>query len=184
MINLRYHIVSVVAVFLALGIGLALGSTFVDSILVNELEDQVNQLDVAQEEAVELKNQAIAERDREAQNNQTLRTQIAALEDDHLAKLAALQAANDQKRQALIEQAELETESTKLLLNSVETLMPRGRLSGTSLGSTSPNCGRPLGCGGNPRNPDPIGRQLSRNVMDSTEHELRRRNSWPLASGI
>ena len=132
MINLRYHIVSVVAVFLALGIGLALGSTFVDSILVNELEDQVNQLDVAQEEAVELKNQAIAERDREAQNNQTLRTQIAALEDDHLAKLAALQAANDQKRQALIEQAELETESTKLLLNSVETLMPRGRLSGTS----------------------------------------------------
>ena len=54
MINLRYHIVSVVAVFLALGIGLALGSTFVDSILVNELEDQVNQLDVAQEEAVEL----------------------------------------------------------------------------------------------------------------------------------
>ena len=67
MINLRYHIVSVVAVFLALGIGLALGSTFVDSILVNELEDQVNQLDVAQEEAVELKNQAIAERDREAQ---------------------------------------------------------------------------------------------------------------------
>ena len=52
MLNLRYHIVSVVAVFLALGIGLALGSTFVDSILVNELEDQVNQLDVAQEEAV------------------------------------------------------------------------------------------------------------------------------------
>ena len=132
MINLRYHIVSVVAVFLALGIGLALGSTFVDSILVNELEDQVNQLDLAQEEAVELKNQAITERDLEAQNNQTLRIQIAALEDDHLANLAALQAANDQKRQALIEQAKLETESTKLLLNSVETLMPRGRLSGTS----------------------------------------------------
>ena len=85
MINLRYHIVSVVAVFLALGIGLALGSTFVDSILVNELEDQVNQLDVAQEEAVELKNQAITERDLEAQNYQTLRTEIAALEDDHLA---------------------------------------------------------------------------------------------------
>ncbi|MGB1821759.1 MAG: copper transporter, partial [Acidimicrobiales bacterium] len=70
MINLRYHIVSVVAVFLALGIGLALGSTFVDSILVNELEDQVNQLDLAQEEAVELKNQAVVERDLELQNNQ------------------------------------------------------------------------------------------------------------------
>ena len=117
MINLRYHIVSVVAVFLALGIGLALGSTFVDSILVNELEDQVNQLDLAQEEAVELKNQAVVERDLELQNNQALRTQIVALEDDHLAKLAELQEANDQERQALIKQAELESESTKLLLN-------------------------------------------------------------------
>lgn len=132
MINLRYHIVSVVAVFLALGIGLALGSTFVDSILVNELEDQVNQLDLAQEEAVELKNQAEVERDLELQNNQALRTQIVALENDHLAKLAELQEANDQERQALINQAELESESTKSLLNSVETLAPRGRLSGTS----------------------------------------------------
>ena len=77
MINLRYHIVSVVAVFLALGIGLALGSTFVDSILVNELEDQVNQLDLAQEEAVELKNQAVVERDLELQNNQALRTPVS-----------------------------------------------------------------------------------------------------------
>ena len=108
MINLRYHIVSVVAVFLALGIGLALGSTFVDSILVNELEDQVNQLDLAQEEAVELKNQAEVERDLELQNNQALRTQIVALENDHLAKLAELQEANNQERQALIKQAELE----------------------------------------------------------------------------
>ena len=50
MINLRYHIVSVVAVFLALGIGLALGSTFVDSILVNELEDQVRNMIIRNEE--------------------------------------------------------------------------------------------------------------------------------------
>ncbi len=132
MINLRYHIVSVVAVFLALGIGLALGSTFVDSILVNELEDQVNQLDVAQEEAVELKNQAIEERDLEAQNNETMRAQIAALEDDHLANLAELRQVSDRERQALMDQAELETESAKLRLNSIETLMSRGRLAGTS----------------------------------------------------
>ena len=45
MINLRYHIVSIVAVFLALGIGLALGSTFVDSVLVSNLESQVDQLE-------------------------------------------------------------------------------------------------------------------------------------------
>lgn len=44
-INLRYHIVSIVAVFLALGIGLALGSTFVDSVLVSELEDQVDKFE-------------------------------------------------------------------------------------------------------------------------------------------
>ncbi|MED5360919.1 MAG: copper transporter, partial [Actinomycetota bacterium] len=78
MINLRYHIVSVVAVFLALGIGLALGSTFVDSILVNELEDQVNQLDLAQEEAAEQKDQAIADRDEEVQNNEALRAEMSA----------------------------------------------------------------------------------------------------------
>lgn len=132
MINLRYHIVSVVAVFLALGIGLALGSTFVDSILVNELEDQVNQLDLAQEEAVELKDQAIAERDLEAQNNEAMRAQIAALEDNQLAKLSELSEFNEQERQALIEQVELHNENTEQLLNSIETLSPRGRLGGTS----------------------------------------------------
>lgn len=55
MINLRYHIVSIVAVFLALGIGLALGSTFVDSFLVNELEDQVNEFGLEKALAIEEK---------------------------------------------------------------------------------------------------------------------------------
>jgi hypothetical protein len=54
-INLRYHIVSIVAVFLALGIGLALGSTFVDSFLVNELEDQVNEFGLEKALAIEEK---------------------------------------------------------------------------------------------------------------------------------
>ena len=35
MINLRYHIVSITAVFLALGIGLTLGSTFLDRVTVD-----------------------------------------------------------------------------------------------------------------------------------------------------
>ena len=60
MINLRYHIISIVAVFLALGIGLALGSTFVDTILVNELEDQVNEFEADREEAVKQKDAAVA----------------------------------------------------------------------------------------------------------------------------
>ncbi|WP_419841572.1 copper transporter [Candidatus Poriferisodalis sp.] len=53
MINLRYHIVSIAAVFLALAIGLALGSTFVDSVLVSNLESRVDQLQADTESAVE-----------------------------------------------------------------------------------------------------------------------------------
>lgn len=45
MLNLRYHIVSITAVFLALGIGLALGATFVDSVLINNLRGRVDDLE-------------------------------------------------------------------------------------------------------------------------------------------
>lgn len=41
MINLRYHIVSITAVFLALGIGLTLGSTFLDRVTVDTLKNQL-----------------------------------------------------------------------------------------------------------------------------------------------
>ena len=70
MINLRYHIVSVVAVFLALGIGLALGSTFVDSILVNELEDQVNEFKLDRDEAIRIKDQAVADQNSSLEDNE------------------------------------------------------------------------------------------------------------------
>ena len=53
MVNLRYHIVSIAAVFLALAIGLALGSTFVDSVLVSNLESRVDQLQADTESAIE-----------------------------------------------------------------------------------------------------------------------------------
>lgn len=42
MINLRYHIVSITAVFLALGIGLTLGSTFLDRVTVDTLKNQLD----------------------------------------------------------------------------------------------------------------------------------------------
>ncbi|MEZ5282937.1 MAG: copper transporter [Acidimicrobiales bacterium] len=45
MINLRYHIVSIVAVFLALGIGVALGSSFVDGFVVETLRRNVDSLE-------------------------------------------------------------------------------------------------------------------------------------------
>lgn len=42
MINLRYHIVSITAVFLALGIGTALGGTFLDKYTVDVLERNIS----------------------------------------------------------------------------------------------------------------------------------------------
>jgi len=45
MINLRYHIVSIVGIFLALGIGVALGSTFIDGVVVAELEERVDNIE-------------------------------------------------------------------------------------------------------------------------------------------
>jgi hypothetical protein len=53
MINFRFHIVSLTAVLLALGIGLVLGTTFLDDATVNQLESQLdgleNDLDRARE---------------------------------------------------------------------------------------------------------------------------------------
>jgi hypothetical protein len=40
-INLRYHIISITAIFLALGIGLTLGSTFLDRVTVDNLQSQL-----------------------------------------------------------------------------------------------------------------------------------------------
>ena len=45
MINLRYHIVSLTAVFLAIGIGLTLGSTFLDRATVDNLNNQLEGLE-------------------------------------------------------------------------------------------------------------------------------------------
>lgn len=42
MVNIRYHIVSITAVFLALGIGLTLGSTFLDRVTVDNLNNQLS----------------------------------------------------------------------------------------------------------------------------------------------
>ena len=47
MINLRYHIVSLTAVFLAIGIGLTLGSTFLDRATVDNLNAQLENLETS-----------------------------------------------------------------------------------------------------------------------------------------
>lgn len=45
MINLRYHIVSLVAVFLALAVGIVMGSTVIDRAIVDGLQNRVNSVD-------------------------------------------------------------------------------------------------------------------------------------------
>ena len=50
MVNLRYHIVSLTAVFLAIGIGLTLGSTFLDRATVDNLNGQLENLDTRLQE--------------------------------------------------------------------------------------------------------------------------------------
>ena len=132
MINLRYHIVSVVAVFLALGIGLALGSTFVDSILVNELEDQVNEFKLDRDEAIRIKEQAVAEKNSSQEDNEVLQAEGVEQRERHDEQLQDVRTSAKQEIAAIRDQSEMDRSTNNLLLNSIENLMPRGRLEGTS----------------------------------------------------
>ena len=80
MINLRYHIVSLTAVFLAIGIGLTLGSTFLDRATVENLNGQLENLETR-----------LGDRDE----------QIEVLEDE-LAEAEALQSALDEQGAGLL----------------------------------------------------------------------------------
>ena len=48
MINLRYHIVSLVAVFLALGLGIVMGTTVIDRVTVDALNDRLDNVQRSQ----------------------------------------------------------------------------------------------------------------------------------------
>lgn len=139
MINLRYHIISIVAVFLALGIGLALGSTFVDSILVNELEDQVDEFEADRQEAITQKDVALADKDAavaakelalEAKNE--IQRGAATQVERHRTELAGERDAAKIQRDALIEQSEIDAAAHNSLLNTIEMMMPRAHLAETS----------------------------------------------------
>ena len=132
MINLRYHIISVVAVFLALGIGLALGSTFVDSILVNELEDQVNEFKLDRDEAIRITDQAVDDKNRAQEDNEVLQAEGVQQRQRHEEQLEDIRASSEKEVNAIRDQSEMDRSTNNLLLNSIENLMPRGRLAGTS----------------------------------------------------
>lgn len=67
MINLRYHIISLTAVFLALGIGLTLGSTFLDRVTVDTLKSQLDTVEAQVRDT--------------GADNEALRDRVGALED-------------------------------------------------------------------------------------------------------
>ena len=125
MINLRYHIISIVAVFLALGIGLALGSTFVDSVLVNESEYQVNEFETEREEAVRQKQEAVEAKDAAIVAMQEIESEATRRAEQHRTELAAERAAASEQADALMEQAEREAATTDTLLGTIEAVMPR-----------------------------------------------------------
>ena len=66
MINFRFHLVSLVAVFLALALGVVMGSTVIDRAIVDRLSSQIDSV----------KRRADAERD----ENRALRDQMKGLE--------------------------------------------------------------------------------------------------------
>ena len=132
MINLRYHIVSVVAVFLALGIGLALGSTFVDSILVNELEDQVNEFKLGRDEAIEIADLAVAETEGAREKIEALGVERLREKQLHDLELEDLRRSSTEQVRAIRELSDAQQKTSTLTLNAIETLIPRGRLEGTS----------------------------------------------------
>jgi len=68
MINFRYHIVSLTAVFLALGVGLLLGTTFLDDALEDQLRGDLENLE--------------KDLDRAGQRNAELRRQLDAFEEE------------------------------------------------------------------------------------------------------
>jgi hypothetical protein len=82
LINLRYHIVSITAVFLALGIGLTLGSTFLDRVTVDNLNNQLSdvsaQVSQTREQIEDLRGQVDRSTKRDAELAAELPEQLLA----------------------------------------------------------------------------------------------------------
>lgn len=79
MVNLRYHIVSLVAVFLALGIGVVMGSTVIDRATIDVLERQQEQLRASIEDAQARNADLVDQLDRALQQDADLGDQAGVL---------------------------------------------------------------------------------------------------------
>lgn len=96
MINLRYHIVSITAVFLALGIGLAFGAAFIDRATVDALNRNLTDIE-NQNRDLEETNDRLRERVNAAEDveDALLEQGIAQLVDGHLDGVPVLVMAPD-----------------------------------------------------------------------------------------
>jgi hypothetical protein len=105
-INLRYHIVSITAVFLALGIGLTLGSSFLDRVTVDNLESQLSEVEQQVRETRD-DNEALSERvrrldERDAALSEQLPAQLFA---GHLTGVPVVVLATRGTDEALVDRA-------------------------------------------------------------------------------
>src|ERR1700712_3374750 len=66
MINFRFHLVSLVAVFLSLGLGILVGSTVIDQGIVNRLDSDINHVK-KENSKVEASNKVLAEQNKQLQ---------------------------------------------------------------------------------------------------------------------
>lgn len=91
MINLRYHIVSITAVFLALGVGLAFGSSFIEQATLGQLEANLDDIESQNDELERANDELSSQLAAAAVIEAGLREQgLAQLVDDRLAGVPVL----------------------------------------------------------------------------------------------
>ena len=82
MINFRFHIVSLIAVFLALGLGILVGSSVVDRVIVNRLDQEIKSV---RHDSSQANSDNAKLRDQLAQTNDFLKNSAAFAVDQRLA---------------------------------------------------------------------------------------------------
>jgi len=81
-INFRFHIVSLIAVFLALGLGILVGSSVVDRVIVNRLDQEIKSV---RHDSSQANSDNAKLRDELAQTNDFLKNSAAFAVDQRLA---------------------------------------------------------------------------------------------------
>lgn len=106
MINLRYHIVSITAVFLALGIGLTLGSTFLDRVTVDTLKNQLDSVQARVDDAEAVNADLSRQLSAATDHDRDLAAQLGErLVEGHLTDMPVLVVATQETDAELVERA-------------------------------------------------------------------------------